>query len=144
MVKLVAVQVFVLRIVSPAGIQLLDIDSAPNDHFAAGPDGRVFQSAIGRVGGAGSCSNYPCWDCIFRRVFGRPPCGSTSAPDNHLTAGPDGRVTGIGADGAFSRAGGCPTIGAGLYLSPVFKAPGGAVLVSPPQTIISLPVHTAV
>ena len=32
----------------------------------------------------------------------------------------------------------------GLYLSPVFKAPGGAVLVTPPQMIISVPVQTAV
>ena len=77
-------------IVSAAGVQIAaDIISAPDDHFAAGPDCRVNESGSGRVGGAG----------------------------------------------------GCPTIGAGII-----SAAGVEIvpMISPPQTIISLPVQTAV
>ena len=42
--------------------------------------------------------------------------------------------------GRVGRAGGRPTIGAGIVLPPVFKS----APLYPPQTIISLPVHTAV
>ena len=63
-----------------------------------------------------------------------------AAPDDHFTAGPDCRVRGALAwrvDGARRR----PTIVTGLYRPPVFKSP---LSLSPPQTIISFPVQTAV
>ena len=64
-----------------------------------------------------------------------------SAPNDHFTASPDCRVT-ASASGRVGGAGGCPTIRAGI-VSPagVQDWPQAS---SPPQTIISLPVHTAV
>ena len=61
-----------------------------------------------------------------------------SAPDDHFTAGPDRRVT-VSGSGRVGRAGGRPAIGAGIV-----SAAGVESLPHPPQTIISLPVHTAV
>ena len=65
-----------------------------------------------------------------------------SAPDDHFTASPDCRVT-VRASGRVGRAGGRPTVGAGIV-----SAAGVQILDAtssmPPQTIISLPVHTAV
>ena len=89
LVVLVAVQLSVLGLYLPPVFKTAAI-SAPDDHFAAGPDCRVKLSGIGRVGGAG----------------------------------------------------GCPTIGAGIVSAAgVQKVP---LPLTPPQTIISLPVHTAV
>ena len=66
---------------------------------------------------------------------------SSSAPNDHFTAGPDCRVT-DSARGRVGGAGGCPTIRAGIV------SPAGVRIVPdtsyPPQTIISLPVQTAV
>ena len=64
-----------------------------------------------------------------------------SAPDDHFTAGPDCRVN-VSGRGRVGRAGGCPTIRAGI-VSPagVERAIAGLY---PPHTIISLPVQTAV
>ena len=65
---------------------------------------------------------------------------SYSAPDNHLTAGPDCRVK-ESRNGRISR---CWSLSSyqcsGLYRPPVFKK---LVPSNPPQTIISLPVQTA-
>ena len=52
LVVLVAVQVFVLGIVSPAGVRIAADPTTPDDHFAAGPDGGVIPSGSRRVGGA--------------------------------------------------------------------------------------------
>ena len=77
-------------------------------------------------------------------VFGlyRPPVFTPtkaySAPDDHLTASPYRCVR--AASGRAEGAGRRPTIRPGLYLPPVFNWFGS----DPPQTIISLPVHTAV
>ena len=62
-----------------------------------------------------------------------------STPDDHFTASPHCRVI-ASASGCVGRAGGRPTIRAGIV------SPAGVRIkrVSPPQTIISLPVHTAV
>ena len=63
-----------------------------------------------------------------------------STPDDHFTAGPDCRVM-VSGRGRVGGAGGCPTIRAGIV------SPAGvqiAVTSTPPQTIISLPVQTAV
>ena len=82
-----------------------------------------------------------CWTGL-RAVS---PAGVESAivilsPRRSSTAGPDCRVK-PSASGGVSGAGGCPTIRAGIV------SPAGveiAVVIYPPQTIISLPVHTAV
>ena len=66
--------------------------------------------------------------------------GRSSAPDDHFTAGPDCRVT-VRAAGALVVLVAVQLSVLGLYLPPVFKTP---VPSYPPQTIISLPVHTAV
>ena len=89
LVVLVAVQLSVLGIVSPAGVQVAGAYPAPDDHFAAGPDCRVIYSAAGAL-------------VVLVAV-------QLSVP--------------------------------GLYLPPVFRA---FELSVPPQTIISLPVQTAV
>ena len=57
-------------------------------------------------------SNYPCWDCISRRCS-NSRLASSSTPDDHFTAGPHCRVTESGS-GRVGRAGGCPTIRAGI------------------------------
>ena len=62
-----------------------------------------------------------------------------SAPDDHFTAGPHCRVTHRAA-GALVVLVAVQLSVLGLYLPPVFKSRTP----SPPQTIISLPVHTAV
>ena len=97
LVVLVAVQLSVLGIVSPAGVQrgVTSHHSAPDDHFTAGPDCRVTDSGSRARWWCWWLSNYPCWDCISRRCSNRR-CSHTSAPDDHFTAGPDCRVTVLG------------------------------------------------
>ena len=94
-------------------------------------------SGGGRVGGAGGCPT------IRARIVS--PAGvqsrlvPSSAPDDHFTAGPHCRVIESGV-GCVGGAGSCPTIRAGIV------SPAGvkALMPHPPQTIISLPVQTAV
>ena len=112
--------------------------SAPDDHFTAGPDRRVTASGSGRVGGAGGC---PTVGAGIVSPAGVQKAAVTSAPDDHFAAGPHCRVTGSGS-GRVGGAGGCPTVGAGVVSSAGVKKVGANS--SPPQTIISLPVQTAV
>ena len=63
-----------------------------------------------------------------------------ATPDDHFTAGPDCRVI-ARAVGALVVLVAVQLSVLGLYLPPVFKS---AAASSPPQTIISLPVQTAV
>ena len=81
--------------------------SAPDDHFAAGPDCRVIQSGQWARWSCWWLSNYPCWDCISRRCL--KARDNLSAPDDHFTASPHCRVTESGS-GRVGGAGGCPTI----------------------------------
>ena len=67
--------------------------------------------------------------------------GSAAAPDDHFTASPDCRVTRVGHSGALVVLVAVQLSVLGLYLPPVLKK---MPLVNPPQTIISLPVQTAV
>ena len=76
----------------------------------------------------------------------RPPvfkrAGFCSAPDDHFAAGPDCRVPNAPAAGALVVLVAVQLSVLGLYLPPVLKL---LPLPShPPQTIISLPVQTAV
>ncbi len=62
-----------------------------------------------------------------------------SAPDDHFTAGPHCRVI-DSRIGRVGGAGGCPTVRAGIISAAGVQSRAD----DPPQTIISLPVHTAV
>ena len=108
---LVAVQLFVLGLYLPPVFKCAESHSAPDDHFAAGPDCRVRASAIGRVGGAGGCPTVCAG--IVSPTSVQSVLMIMSAPDDHFTAGPDCRVT-VSARGRVGRAGGCPTIRAGI------------------------------
>ena len=111
--------------------------SAPDDHFAAGPDCRVLLSGSGRVGGAGGC---PTIGAGIVSPAGVQIANAVSAPDDHFAAGPHCRVT-VSGSGRVGRAGGRPTIGVGIVSAAGVQT---AEAVNPPQTIISLPVQTAV
>ena len=85
-------------------------------------------------------SNYPCWDCISRRCS-KWLGAIKSTPDDHFTAGPDCRVMRLGQRARWS----C------WWLSnyPCWdcisrRCSTGGWRHTPPQTIISLPVQTAV
>ena len=103
------------RIVSDATVQILttgiNISSAPNDHFAAGPDCRmVYPGLISVVG----------W-CPTVGVGIISPAGVSVESDAHLSAPDDhfiARRPHCGMKGSTSRrascAGGCPTVGAGI------------------------------
>ena len=130
-------------IVSPASVERIKvISSAPHDHFTAGPHCRVTGSASGRVDGAGGCPTIRARDCIFRRcskptllVHIRPKqsfhCPSTLPCDS------------IEQSGALVVLVAVQLSVLGLYLPPVFEDRKMATG-TPPQTIISLPVQTAV
>ena len=115
-----------------------DVTCTPNDHFTAGPHCRVIASARGRVDGAGRCPTVRAGivspASVERRI------AVISAPNDHFTAGPDCRVT-ARAVGALVVLVAIQLSVLGLYLPPVFNM---RVTVHPPQTIISLPVQTAV
>ena len=144
LVVLVAVQLSVLGIVSPAGVRRLPVPStvsAPDDHFTAGPDCRVTVSGRGRVGRAGGCPTIRA-GIVSPAGVRKHAADVISAPDDHFTAGPDCRVT-VSGSGRVGRAGGCPTIRAGI-VSPAGVQRAAVPSPCPPQTIISLPVQTAV
>ena len=184
---LMAVQLSVPGLYLPPVFKLLPLFSAPDDHFAAGPDCRVRVSGSGRAGGAGGCptvcagivspagvqirpstsihprrsfrcrSTLPCepsrpagalvvlvavqlscWDYISRRYSNIVDCYQLRPRRSfgcRSTLPCDAR-----ASGRVDGAGGCPTIGAGIV------SPAGvqSTPITPPQTIISLPVQTAV
>src|SRR5207249_1909637 len=81
----------------------------PDNHLAAGPDGGVTVSPIGRVGGAGCCPTV-CGGIIS-------PAGvqvrEVSAPNDHLTTCPYGSVT-VSRIGRVGRARWQPTICRGV------------------------------
>ena len=126
------------RIVSAAGVEIRGrCNSAPHHHFTLSPDCCVVVSGIGGVCHA---RGHPTVSAGSISAAGVQIVGISSTPDDHFIASPDRRGK-KSARGRVGRAGGCPTIGAGI-VSPA------AVHIddvpTPPQTIISLPVHTAV
>ena len=68
--------------------------------------------------------------------------GATSAPDNHLAASPNCRLMPSPLGRIGGGGGGCPVINAGIVSPASVRMSCGRV--TPPQTIISLPVQTAV
>ena len=135
LVVLVGVQLSVLGLYLPPVFKWPAGISAPDDHFTAGPHCRVIIAGRGRVGRAGGCPTI--------RAGIVSPAGVSirkSAPDDHLIASPYCRVFGS-ARGRVGGAGGYPTIDARIV------SPAGVeswAMSVPPQTIISLPVQTAV
>ena len=126
-------------IVSPASVQKArSRSSAPDDHFTAGPDCRVNDRAVGALVVLVAVQ-LSVLGLYLPPVF--EPRSDHSTPNDHFIAGPDCRVT-VSGRGRVGRAGGCPTIRAGI----VSPASVQRRLRSdpPPQTIISLPVQTAV
>jgi hypothetical protein len=101
------------RTIRSAGVQTHESGrSAPDDHFAAGPDCRVLVSGGGREGRAGG---YPT---VGGRVISaasvrRDGAPYLSTPNDHFTAGPDCRVKESGT-GRVGGACGCPRIRAGI------------------------------
>src|SRR5436190_1095065 len=63
--------------------------ATPNDHFTASPNGSVAVSRVRRVGGAGGCPTV-CNGIVSASgvQIGRG-AAACSAPDDHLTSGPD-------------------------------------------------------
>jgi len=99
----------------------------------------VLGAPLGRIGGAGG---YPAISAgITSPASVKNAAGVKSAPDDHLTAGPNCRVA-VSASGRIGGAGRGPTVGAGI-VSPASVQKGKAAIISA-QTIISLPVQTAV
>src|SRR5207247_10028566 len=84
--------------VPPPGVQGRSVITAPpDDHLAAGPDGRV----PGAGGGGGNGGQVP--PGVGGRNVARPrsgiPAGDTASPDEHLVSRPDGAVAGAGCGG---------------------------------------------
>ena len=128
-------------IVSPAGVQELEcvISSTPDDHFTASPHCRVIRLGQWARWSCWWLSNYPCWDCISRR------CSKVDAIDLHPRRSFHCQST-LPCDrfGQWAR-------WSCWWLSnyPCWdcisrRCSKDSSLHHPPQTIISLPVHTAV
>ena len=126
-----------VRIVSPARVQIAR--STPDDHFTAGPDCRVMVSPRRRVGGADGGPTV-CIGRVFPTRI-KDSAAMITAPDDHFTAGPDCRGE-FRMEGALVLLVSIQLFVTGLYLPPVFTSMTPPF--DPPQTIISVPVHTAV
>ena len=135
LVVLVAVQLSVPGLYLPPVFELLthDSPSAPDDHFAAGPDCRVTDPGSWARWSCWWLSNYPVPGLYLPPVFRRLRVFIVSAPDNHFTASPYCRVNRSGR-GRVGRAGGCPSISDRDCISPpVFDEFARATVVSAPD-----------
>ena len=101
-------------IVSSAGIRPVGSDiikiSAPDDHLNAGPNCRVPLSPIGRIDGAGGCPTVGAGNISPAGI--QPVVGAIikiSAPDDHLSAGPNCRVK-LSVKGRIGGAAVCPGV----------------------------------
>ena len=127
-------------IISAAGVESVSIDaSAPDDHFAVGPHRGVEASTGGRAGCAGGCPT------IGAGIISA--AGVKISWCHHLRPRRSFRCRSTPRCERIERMGALVVLVAvqlsvlGLYLPPVLKMLGK---LPPPQTIISLPVHTAV
>ena len=126
-----------LRAVSPAVVRSVpvNINSPPNDHFAADPNGCVRESSIRRASGAGSCPSVRAGVISAAGVKGAEVV--SPAPDDHFTASPDCSMP-VSGGGRVGNAGGCPTIRAGI-VSPTGVQKVGAIISSPDNHFITRP-----
>ena len=83
---------------------------APDDHFGADPDCRVILSTSRRVSSAGGCPTVGSRIISAADVREAADGAAFSAPDNHLSAGPDGGVI-VACLRRVSRAGWCSSGG---------------------------------
>ena len=132
----------------PVGVQLLLVGlylppvlylSAPDDHFTATPNRGMTASAVGGVGGAGSCPTVRAG--IISAACACVAATYGSAPDNHFMAGPDCRVT-RSTLGGIGHGGRCPTVRAGEVLPASLK--GDSAIVTTPDDHRSAGPHCCV
>ena len=125
--------------ISAAGVQIVGISSAPDDHFTAGPDCGGKKSARGRVAQAGGCPTIRAGIVSSAGVYNDDRYQIRPRRSFHCrhTA-----VCKVRASAALVVLVGVQLSVLGLYLAPVFKL--SPLLSVPPQMIISVPVHTAV
>src|SRR6185295_17639556 len=105
-------------IVPPASIEHLIKEAGvatPDDHLTASPHCRVIAAGFGCVERAGGrpAVRFGIVSAAGFEEFERLTNWTKSTPDDHFSASPDCRVTGS-ASGRVGRAGGGPTIGAGI------------------------------
>ena len=109
-----------MRAVSAAGVEKVDTvrvaASAPADHLAAGPYCRGIDSGNGRISEASGCPTVRASVISTACVKSHRRAVAESAPNDHFTPAPHGRVIGS-ASGRVSDAGSCPTIGAWVVSS---------------------------
>src|SRR5262249_39530419 len=102
------------------------VNSAPDDHFAAGPHCRVRVSARGCIGRAGGC---PTIGAGIVSPAGVAAIQSPAVEDGksvELGAGSHRRVRIFGSGGG-GGAGGCPTLVAGIVSPPGVRKAGGQI-----------------
>jgi hypothetical protein len=73
-------------IISPAGVQISAVISAPDDHFTTGPHRSVNFPASGRVSEAGSCPTVG--GRMISAASVKISANINPAPDDHFAAGP--------------------------------------------------------
>src|SRR5439155_771282 len=109
------------------------VTTTPDDHFAAGPHGRVTASGRGRVG---ACPSPTVVGAGRRWRHAVSPTGVqraaliSSAPDDHFIASP--HCCGNGSAGRRAgSADGCPTVGNGIISSTGVQIGEAAVISTP-------------
>ena len=133
-----------IGIVSPTGVEINETGSdegnpSPNNHFTACP------YCLG-AGSANRCIHGACGDPTIRvGIESATGCIIAAAPNNHFAASPDCYVR-ISRARCVCGAGGCPTICSRIVYAAGIQIVGRPLgrTSNPPQTIIALPVQTAV
>jgi hypothetical protein len=121
----------------PPMLNSLEESNPPDDDFSASPHCGAAM-AVMRVWGRGCDSITGAWNVSAATISRLAVI--VSAPDDHFSASPHRRVSPSRAR-RIVRACSTQLSVLGLYLPPVFRMPLPFI---PPQTIISVPVHTAV
>src|SRR5207248_11092637 len=89
-------------VVSPPAVIVTDTTTTatPDDHFAAGPDGRVTASTSGRVGSVSRCPAIRAGVILPAGIHIAAQKAVISAPDDHFAASPHCRVRNSAVGGA--------------------------------------------
>jgi len=112
------------RAVSAASVQVvIAIKSAPDDHFARGPNRRIIVSCSRCVSGAGGCPTIRAGIVSAASVQIAEAAIRASAPDNHFAAGPHCGVK-VSAIRRVDGAGPRPTVSAGIVSTASIKVAG--------------------
>src|SRR4029077_5204818 len=94
-------------IISPAGVHISAVISAPDDHFTSGPHRSVNFPASGCAGGAGGCPTVG--GRMISAASVKIPANINPTPDDHFAAGPHCCVI-RSASGRVGEAGSCPRV----------------------------------